>query len=246
MLVILFVIVQEIIVYDFEDGFMLDGFILINWDMFVFNQLEDGGFVDIVWMVIESGLLESFVVLSIFWYVDDVGLVDDWMILLKIMVMENFMLSWIVILIIFFGNFLDSYQVLINGEELIFESFEVNGVIFVIYDFEEWEILQMCEVSLVDYVGQSVYIVFCNIIFSGDVLLIDDIIIIEGEISSVVEVDNVVFEFNFVFNLAGDVGVVLQYILEQVGDVVVSIQDMSGCQVQELCQGCFGVGCYNV
>lgn len=104
----------------------------------------------------------------------------------------------------------------------------------------------MWEVSLVDYVGQSVYIVFCNVIFSGDVLLIDDIIIIEGEISSVVEVDNVVFEFNFVFNLVIDVGIVLQYMLEQVADVVISIQDMSGCQVQELCQGCFCVGCYNV
>lgn len=141
MLVILFVIVQEMIVYDFEDGVMFESFMLINWDMFVFNQLDDVGFVDIVWMVIESGLLESFVVLSIFWYVNDVGLVDDWMILLKISVIENFMLSWMAIFIIFFGDFLDSYQVLINVEELIFESFEVNGVILASFDFEEWEIL---------------------------------------------------------------------------------------------------------
>ena len=237
---------QETIVYDFEDGLMPDGFTLINRDMLVPNQPEDGGFADTAWMVIESGLLESFAALSISWYVDDAGPADDWMILPKITVTENSMLSWTAISTTSSGNFPDSYQVLINGEEPTFESFEANGAILATYDPEEWETPQMREVSLADYAGQSVHIAFRNITPSGDALLIDDITITEGEISSVAEVDNAAFEFNLAPNPAGDAGAVLQYTLEQVGDVVVSIQDMSGRQVQELRQGRLGAGRHNV
>lgn len=228
---------QETIVWDFEDGVMPESFTLINNDMLVPNQPDDAGFADTAWMVIESGLLESFAAISISWYVDDAGPADDWMILPKIAVTENSMLSWTAISTTSSGNFPDSYQVLINGEEPTFDSFEANGAILASYDPEEWETPQMREVSLADYAGQSVHIAFRNITPSGDALLIDDITITEGEISSVAAIDNAAFEFNLAPNPAADAGTVLQYTLEQAADVAITVRDISGRRVQELRQG---------
>jgi hypothetical protein len=225
---------------------MPESFTLINRDMLVPNQPDDAGFADTAWMVIESGLLESFAALSISWYVNDAGPADDWMILPKISVTENSMLSWTAISTTSSGDFPDSYQVLINAEEPTFESFEANGAILASFDPEEWETPQMREVSLADYAGQSVHIAFRNVTPSGDALLIDDITITEGEISSVAEVDNAAFEFNLAPNPAMDAVTVLQYTLEQAADVAISIQDMSGRQVQELRQGRLGAGRHNV
>jgi len=228
---------QETIVYDFEEGVMPEGFTLINRDMLVPNQPDDIGFADTAWMVIESGLLESFAALSISWYVNDDGPADDWMILPKITVADNSTLSWTAISTTSSGDFPDSYQVLINAGEPTFESFEANGGILATFDPEESETPQMREVSLSEYAGQSVHIAFRNITPSGDALLIDDITITEGMLSSTVTVDNATFEFNLAPNPASAEGSNLQYTLEQASDVVISVRDLSGQQVQKLRQG---------
>jgi hypothetical protein len=228
---------QETIVYDFEEGVMPEGFTLINLDMLVPNQPDDAVFADSAWIVIESGLLESFAAVSLSWYVNDAGPADDWMILPKITVADNSTLSWTAISTTSSGDFPDSYQVLINAGEPTFESFEANGGILATFDPEEWETPQMREVSLADYAGQSVHIAFRNITPSGDALLIDDITITEGMLSNTVAVDNASFKFNLAPNPASDAGVDLQYTIEQVSEVVIAIQDMSGRRVQELRQG---------
>lgn len=222
----------SIIVYDFEDGVMPEGFVLINNDMLEPNQPDDAVFADSAWIVIESGLLESFAALSISWYVDDAGPADDWMILPKMNIRESTMLSWVAISTTSSGNFPDSYQVLINPAEPTVESFEENGAILLTVDPEEWQAPQMRELSLAAYADQSVHIAFRNITPSGDALLIDDITITDAFFSSSLTVDNEAFAMKLFPNPAGTESPTLQYTLETGSEVTVSLQDMTGRTVQ--------------
>lgn len=175
---------DELFAQDFDDiNVFPEDWELINGDggtvatsNQAFQNLSDSA-----WIVWYSGLFSSNIAVGTSWYNEEVD-ADDWMITPEIELGSQSMLTFEAVSLTSSGDFPDNYQVFVSTTTQDAEGCLANGAILTVAPEEAGEDvggdgIQLREVNLSEYAGQSVYIGFrLNTTYpGGDRLGIDNI-----------------------------------------------------------------------